>query len=216
MDPTKNLQYLKVLEKYRISNDTRKFEIDLFWRRSIFFWGFIAAAFIAYAQFGSEKISSPYLKLVISAFGLICSFCWTLLNRGSKYWQENWEQHISEIENDVTGRLFNDRRPVKGFFLNPLRARQFSPGKLIIALSDYVVLIWLGLLTYNLTKLNNSGIFISNLFGIKFTREIVINWFCYGTLFYMIYILLFTFSLKNPKILNFFRKKIPFLKNRNI
>ncbi|HWM68436.1 MAG TPA: hypothetical protein VNO35_17725 [Steroidobacteraceae bacterium] len=33
-----------------LAAEVRKFEIERFWARSIFFWGFIAAAFVAYAQ----------------------------------------------------------------------------------------------------------------------------------------------------------------------
>jgi hypothetical protein len=29
--------------------ESRRFEIERFWQRSIFFWGFVAASFVAYA-----------------------------------------------------------------------------------------------------------------------------------------------------------------------
>jgi hypothetical protein len=35
----------KILE---LAADTRKFEIERFWHRSLFFWGFITAAMVAY------------------------------------------------------------------------------------------------------------------------------------------------------------------------
>ena len=38
-------QKKKILE---YAADVRKFEISLFWQRSLFFWGFIGAAFVAY------------------------------------------------------------------------------------------------------------------------------------------------------------------------
>ncbi len=38
---------VKILE---MAVDVRKFEIGLFWQRSLFFWGFIAATFLAYAN----------------------------------------------------------------------------------------------------------------------------------------------------------------------
>lgn len=33
---------------FDFSLQTRNFEIGLFWKRSLFFWGFISAGFIAY------------------------------------------------------------------------------------------------------------------------------------------------------------------------
>ena len=37
------------------ASDVRKFEIDLFWKRSLFFWTFIGAAFVAYAALMKER-----------------------------------------------------------------------------------------------------------------------------------------------------------------
>jgi hypothetical protein len=122
----------KTSKKYYTALDTRKFEIDLFWKRSLFFWGFIAAAFVGYAAFSGDKTNNPNLRLLISLFGLVCSFCWTLVNRGSKYWQENWEQHVDVLEDEVTGSLFKDLKPpMKKFWW--FRARKFSVSKLTIA-----------------------------------------------------------------------------------
>ena len=88
----------KILE---YAADVRKFEINLFWQRSLFFWGFIGAAFIAYASF--HESNEKELRAIIASFGLICSIAWTLQNRGSKYWQEAWEQKVRAVERDVLG-----------------------------------------------------------------------------------------------------------------
>lgn len=40
---------------------------------------------------------------------MVCSAAWTLLNRGSKYWQENWETKVELNEKKVTGPLFGPR-----------------------------------------------------------------------------------------------------------
>jgi len=42
--------HTKELKRFDASFATRQFEIDLFWKRSLFFWGFIAAAFVAVAE----------------------------------------------------------------------------------------------------------------------------------------------------------------------
>lgn len=144
--------------RLKISNDTRKFEIELFWKRSLFFWGFIASAFIAFVT--SYK-SNPILSFVIANFGLVCSIAWTLTNRGSKFWQENWEQCVTENEDDIVGSLFKDVKPrleKDGFWLS---ARRFSVSKLTIALSDYVAVLWFFISSYMIITILNIEITIS-------------------------------------------------------
>jgi len=133
-------------EAFDKSVNTRALEIELFWKRSLFFWGFIASAFVGYAalkQIGSD------LSIVIACFGMVCSAVWSLVNRGSKYWQENWESKVEKIEQNVTGPLFKTQEPVqtKGIWLN---ARRYSVSKLAIALSDFTFLIWVSIVLYHL------------------------------------------------------------------
>lgn len=127
----------KILE---LAADVRKFEIGLFWQRSLFFWGFIAAAFVAYAELAKE--SDNDLRFIIACFGLVCSLAWTLGNRGSKYWQEAWELKVESVEQTVLGvPLFSrieDLQP-KGFW----GGYRYSVSKLAIALSDFTVIIWI-------------------------------------------------------------------------
>ncbi|WP_438941069.1 RipA family octameric membrane protein [Desulfogranum marinum] len=52
----------------------------------MFFWGFIASAFVGYA---SVVLHKPALAVVIACFGFVCSVAWSLVNRGSKYWQSS-------------------------------------------------------------------------------------------------------------------------------
>lgn len=133
------------LKKYEIALATRNFEIELFWKRSIFFWGFIASSFVGYTTVFKD---SPSLSFIISCFGFVCSVAWGLVNRGSKYWQENWESIVAEIEDDITGELFKSRSPrkTKGIWLS---SRKFSVSKVTIALSDFTVLVWLGLMLFH-------------------------------------------------------------------
>ena len=121
--------------------DIRKFEIDLFWKRSLFFWGFLSAAFIAYGALSSQKADIDII-FAIACFGVICSLVWTLVNRGSKYWYEAWEQKLLDIEAEAFGReLFSRIEPIKERAW--WGAARYSVSKLAIALSDFVVLIWL-------------------------------------------------------------------------
>jgi hypothetical protein len=69
----------RMKKSFEVSVDTRKFEIDLFWKRSFFFWGFISAAFVGYAALRPSE-----LRIVMACFGMVCSCAWSLVNRGSK------------------------------------------------------------------------------------------------------------------------------------
>jgi hypothetical protein len=144
--PVTESQKERILE---LASEMRKFEIGLLWQRSLFFWGFIGASFIAYAQF--REMEEINFAAIIGGFGLVCSAAWTLQNRGSKYWQEAWEQKVQAVETDVLGiPLFSNPEPreEKGFW----GAKRFSVSGLLIALSDFSTLIWLVLLAATLVK----------------------------------------------------------------
>jgi hypothetical protein len=134
---------------FGVALDTRNLEIQLFWSRSVFFWGFIAVAFAGYAAL--VRINSG-LSLVVATFGFVCSIAWTLVNRGSKYWQEAWEQKILRLEPQEPEPLFARVEPpdlTKGQWL---RGRQFSVSKVAIALSDYSVILWAALVGWELVQ----------------------------------------------------------------
>lgn len=134
------------LEAYKIAIATRNFEIDLYWKRSLFFWGFIATAAVGY---GSLMLKvppvqpQPQLAVLVACFGIVCSLCWSMVNRGSKYWQEHWETMVTELESaSKVGVLFRaeDRPQNKAFWLN---SRKLSVSRVAIALSDFTLLVWL-------------------------------------------------------------------------
>ncbi len=141
-------------KRFEVAVQIRNFEIDLFWKRSVFFWGFIASAFIGYAALRKD---SPDLAVLIACFGMVCSCAWTLLNRGSKYWQESWEAKVEKFEPEVAGKLFAEEEPIQYHKGCWLRARMFSVSKLAIALSDYVFLLWFSLVVVELLRKYTPG-----------------------------------------------------------
>ncbi len=113
---------------YEKACECRDFEIDLFWKRGTYFWAFIMASFTAhFALFGivfstfSKTVNNEIsLKVMcklpgLTLFGLavtafFCfffSYLWVLVQKGSKFWQKNWERHIDHLEKYVTGKLFD-------------------------------------------------------------------------------------------------------------
>lgn len=98
---------------YKVASDIRKFEIDKYWQRTLYFWGFISAIYIAYFNVLKDLYSKDGVQshgtiplFILSVLGLIFCFSWLLVCKGSKHWQENWEQHIDLLEDEITGPLF--------------------------------------------------------------------------------------------------------------
>jgi len=87
-------------------------------------------------------LATRQFEIVLSGFGMVCSLGWTLANRGSKYWQEQWESKIEDAEKKIAGPWFRREEPRqdnKGWWLS---GRQYSVSKIAIAVSDYVLLVW--------------------------------------------------------------------------
>lgn len=125
--------------------DIRKFEIELYWKRGTYFWAFIAAAFAGYALTHKATDPDPWLSILFSALGLVFSFAWYLVNRGSKFWQSNWERHVDLLEDMTLGPLYKVVAVTADNSAgNPLTSpAQFSVSKLNQVLSVFVVAVWL-------------------------------------------------------------------------
>ena len=125
--------------------EARRFEIERFWQRSLFFWGFIGAAFIGYGVLSDDRHKDPIAALVVSVFGFLASEAWLLVNRGSKYWQESWEAKVKIVEKHVLGApLFSNIEPIEPQGI--LGVGHYSVSRLtsmlsLISMATWVVLI---------------------------------------------------------------------------
>lgn len=129
----------------------RRFEIELYWKRATYFWSLIAASFVGYAAyFGKGQDTHEPILLLIACLGLVFSVAWHCINKGSKYWQENWENHVELLEDELYGPLYKTfaRRPnqsdnkaeaFKAFFVAP---KAFSVSKINQLVSTYVAVVW--------------------------------------------------------------------------
>lgn len=137
------------------AKDNRKFEIDLYWKRATYFWTLIAAAFAGYfVLLGSDKGVSnpdekPLLAFAISCIGFVFTYAWFLVNRGSKQWQENWENHVDMLEDKITGPLYKTvmRRPTDSddasFVAKHITGpAEFSVSKINQLINVFTMLIW--------------------------------------------------------------------------
>lgn len=126
--------------------DTRKFEIEMYWKRATYFWAFIAAIFAAYFIVATKKDASDYsnfFTIIISLLGYIFSLGWYFVNRGSKFWQSNWESHVAELENEIQGPLFRCVKIPKEKFSNLRGDYPFSVSKVNQSLSVLVTIFWM-------------------------------------------------------------------------
>ena len=104
-------------------------EIQTYWQRALYFFGFISivgAGYIKLKMDATDTVSS--LPLLLSMLLTLLAFIWYLSNRGSKFWQNNWEQHIIQMEAKSEKLMSNVlQRPNKGSKL--LGAYPVSPYK---------------------------------------------------------------------------------------
>lgn len=141
----KALRFEKIL-------DIRKFEIDLYWKRASYFWTFIAAALTGYGLTVVAKDSNSgnilRFQFLIICLGLVFSFAWFLVNKASKFWQENWEKHLDLNEDDVIGQLYKTTISKKTYsaFWPPTHSYAVSVSKINQILSLFVFAIWVGIL----------------------------------------------------------------------
>jgi hypothetical protein len=132
--------------------DIRKFEIELYWKRAAYFWTFIAATFAGYGISISSNYSNSdnHLKFqfILICLGIAFSYSWFLVNKGSKFWQVNWEKHLDLTENREIGSLYKTVINPKYYssFWNPIKPYAISVSKINQLLSLFVFLIWIFLL----------------------------------------------------------------------
>jgi hypothetical protein len=131
---------------YKTALDTRKFEIDLYWKRAGYFWTLIAAAFAAYFVLWSKDKPNYVLIFIVSCIGLLLSISWFLVNRGSKYWQENWERHVDLLEQTIAGPLYKTTISKEEYPMFSVKGGYpYSVSKINQSVSMYIATLWLGL-----------------------------------------------------------------------
>ncbi|MBE6355463.1 hypothetical protein [Treponema sp.] len=158
---------------YKEASDIRKFEIELFWKRAAFFWAFIVSIYTAYyhvltkiyerkCENGTYYLHGKIPLIVLSGLGLFFCVSWLLSSRGSKHWQENWENHLMLLEDSITGPLHKTYEAGKAF----------SETKLTIAAGWIISICSYGLLLFEFVefvkRLNNGVVcfFITCIFAL--------------------------------------------------
>ena len=84
-----NEKFDQNLKRFKIVLETRKFEIELFWKRCNYFLVLNTALAVGvFASFNGNKVFFPLLCIV----GIFVCFAWIKVGLGSKFWQCHWEQ----------------------------------------------------------------------------------------------------------------------------
>lgn len=131
---------------FEIALENRKFEIELYWKRAKYFFdAFLAlgggSILISVLQ-TSKAINLPLpiffaILFAVECIGLVCAVAWKLVNKGSKYWQENWEQYVDALGEDIVGPLF--KHPIEP---ESNGLKRYSVSNINLHLSRYIVRLW--------------------------------------------------------------------------
>ncbi|ENN8395791.1 hypothetical protein ACAX60_004429 [Serratia marcescens] len=141
--------YDKIEEAYNKSHDIRKFEIELYWKRSTYFWtlisvlvaicGVVSAAFLKDGKFPTELRSFLFCTSIL---GYFISLHFLITCVSGKQWQENWERHIDILESYFSGNLYK-LNLVKG----KLRYSISLSNEIIVAAITFA---WIIIIIYNM------------------------------------------------------------------
>jgi hypothetical protein len=129
--------------------DIRKFEIELYWKRATYFWTLIGVSFAGLGLTYGEEASGIF-PTAISCIDFVFSLGWSLVIKGSKQWQENWENHVEMLENAVHGPLYKTvlRRPKPEGFRAVSKQILTGPAPFSVSsinqiISYFVCFVWL-------------------------------------------------------------------------
>jgi len=133
------------------AHEIRKFEIGMLWNRAKYVATFqtilfaaLGVSFSADAPVQNGLAETPestvdVLRLVICVVGVYSSFFWCLINKGSKFWHENWERHIDFLEYEFEGNLHKT-------VLHKYGMQPYSVSRVNISISQMFFAAWFVLL----------------------------------------------------------------------
>jgi hypothetical protein len=120
--------------------ELRTFEIEHYWKRATYFWGFQIAIFAAFGLIWKEsnkELNTEWslITLALTALGVLTALANYLSSIGSSFWQKNWENHIDMLEDKVEGNLY------KVVWLDN-GERGFSVTRINRCLSVFFIIFW--------------------------------------------------------------------------
>lgn len=153
-------EYLTKLDKtqwadmLKVAMEVRQFEISLYWKRANYFWLFVSLCFVAYyhtAYQAAYSLTSVIENLLSAWGGFVLSLGWYFANRGSKYWQENWEQHIAVLSRTLGIPIFELLKSNHRKVSELVTSYPYSLSRVNQVINIAVIAVWvvlLGMRTY--------------------------------------------------------------------
>jgi hypothetical protein len=148
----------KLKHQLKRAYELRDFEISHYWKRAQYFWGFLAVIYAGFfatlIAFNKENNFAIEYVLIVCSIGCLFSFAWYLVNRGSKRWQEHWENVINKLEDSLNVSLYIRKPKVESEFFN---AGNFSVSRINITVSFFVFFSWISLWLFSAIKYAKSN-----------------------------------------------------------
>jgi len=128
--------------------ELRTFEIEHYWKRATYFWGFQVAIFAAFGFMwradGNPSGWNP-VAVLLCGLGVLTAVANLLSAWASRFWQKNWERHIDALEREVEGNLH------KTIWLQEGKV-SFSVSRLNEAVASSLIVFWSLLFSYLVLK----------------------------------------------------------------
>jgi hypothetical protein len=141
-------------EIFKIITENRQFEIENFWKRTVYFWGTLAVIMLGYYNLKDN----PKVLIFLTYLGVLYNLIFSLSLRGSKYWQEHWEIIAVKYEAKMKFKLFgwDAERMIRenaknAFWLT--RPRRISVSQIAMVLSDLTLVFWGAMVVNEWSKL---------------------------------------------------------------
>jgi len=170
------------LDALKLAVDARKTELDLYWKRASYYWVFLAGSLAGYFGVAKTNGHPTTFSIVLSVIGIITSVAWYMVNRGSKAWQVNWEEHVRLLSKEVYGNLFAtqlaDKKEYRFWKLTD--PYNFSVTKINQWLGVFIIVLWIGIfLREGFMILRNYEAFSNALQGV-YEHQALLLWIILG------------------------------------
>lgn len=93
--------------------DNFRYEKEMYWKKSVFFWTFIALSFSGLFVTNAVMQHPAFYQFIVCCIGAVISFAWVAITLGSKYNQQKWCRIVHALEDEAFGPLFKTHTMVR-------------------------------------------------------------------------------------------------------
>ncbi len=171
----------KCKEAFEKAHEIRRFEINLYWERNKYMYVIVGAIFLGAFK---DVEGAKTMPLFLSFVGMIVTFAWVLINKGSKFWIQNWDSHVEMLEDEITGDLYKVNN------IKDIRENGWSVSRVNIYLSIFIFYCFSFLFIYHffhLIPLKNFTEILSGLFKWDYWQKYML--FAFGVVAIFVWLL---------------------------